>query len=155
MWYPGSPGRLRGRAWHPGPRVWPCSPILEALVEALDRAADAVRPDPFPEFRCLSAALAEALESLSTGGPVAYMETEYFGGAGSQSAVVWAQGQVALGPLQTVTEWANEHLVCVPLAERAINRVLQVLGVYRGHHIDEFEALGLGQFRDTADWAQR
>ena len=61
--------------------------------------------------------------------PVAYVEAEFFGGSGDQSAVVFEQGSVVLEAVQ---------------AEDAINRAMRVLEVEIGSHHDEFAALGPG-----------
>jgi hypothetical protein len=90
---------------------------------------------------------ADALAACSVAGPVAYLEADYFGGAGTQVAQVWDRGEVVLGPL---TDDAR-----LPFsAERVgpISAALCRLGVVRGGCFDEFEAVGLGRHRDTEDW---
>jgi hypothetical protein len=69
---------------------------------------------------------------LSDGGPVAWVEAEYFGGVGEQHAVVWRRG-------------VGEEV-------GTINAALQALGVRRSPDDDEFDTLGLGRHRATADW---
>lgn len=74
---------------------------------------------------------------LSRHGLIAYVEAEFFGGAGEQAHVLFKDG-VGLGsPV---------------IAEGAINQALRHLGVLPGRHHDEFAAVGLGRFRDTDDW---
>jgi hypothetical protein len=68
---------------------------------------------------------------------VAYVEAEYFGGTGGQSAAVWEDGRLVFGPIND---------------ESAINQALRVLGVAQKDAFDEFEALELGKYRDTDDW---
>jgi len=68
---------------------------------------------------------------------IAYVEAEFFGGAGAQAAVVWEEGRLILGPI---------------VAEDAINQALRLLGVLKREHHDEFDALGLDLHRDTDDW---
>ena len=86
-----------------------------------------------------------ARESL--GFPLAYVETNYQGGPGEQSAIVWAGGRIVFGPATTDTGEPR-----TPLLEGAINRALRHLGVERGDVIDEFDALGLGRHRLNEDW---
>ncbi|MEU3625813.1 hypothetical protein BS329_19210 [Amycolatopsis coloradensis] len=62
-------------------------PMTDALFDAVT-IAGAPRPSGFRK-----------LADCSTDGPVAYIEAEYFGGAGSQNAQVWDGRHVALGPL--------------------------------------------------------
>jgi hypothetical protein len=89
------------------------------------------------------------LARWSVGGPVAYVEAEYFGGVGSQRAAVWAGGGLILGPLQVA-----EH---EPFPERGspISQALRRLGGFRGHAVDEFAAVGLPRHRHGSDWISR
>lgn len=41
----------------------------------------------------------KTLAAWSAGGPVAYVEAEYFGGVGEQRAAVWDGGTIVMGPL--------------------------------------------------------
>ncbi|MCR6485526.1 hypothetical protein M8542_22105 [Amycolatopsis sp. OK19-0408] len=86
------------------------------------------------------------LAAVSADGAVAYVEADFFGGSGSQCAQVWNRGEVVLGPLR------------LDVGERPavggspISRALRELGVVRGGHFDEFEAIGLGRHRETDAW---
>lgn len=84
-------------------------------------------------------ALKAALSEMSSGGPVAYIETEYFGGQGAQGATVYNHGQCVFGP---ITNNAG------PISE-----AMRLLGVTAspGHH-DEFEAVGFCRHRNNEDW---
>lgn len=75
--------------------------------------------------------------NISSLAPVAYIEAEFFGGDGGQSALVWSNASRVLGPINS---------------RRAINQALQFLGVQIGNSKDEFDAVGLGKHRDTHDW---
>jgi hypothetical protein len=92
---------------------------------------------------------------LSRGGAVAYVEAEFFGGTGSQAAVVWRDGAVVLPPTVTTDE-PGERGERIELGDPdwAINRALQVLGASAEGAIDEFEAVGLRAHRDTEDWLE-
>lgn len=80
--------------------------------------------------------------------PLAFVQTDYHGGTGSQCAVVWRDGAVSFGPVETV----DTYDTTTPLLEGAINRAVRFLGVERGDARDEFEALGLNVYRDNEDW---
>ena len=96
---------------------------------------------PYQEFYKLSSALAEFGARCSTRGAVAYIETDYWGGEGKQSALLWEGGEVAYGPA---------------LARLGpINDVLRRMGVERGENHDEFDAVGLGRYRDNEDWIKQ
>ncbi|MEV6718058.1 hypothetical protein AB0M48_39140 [Lentzea sp. NPDC051208] len=85
------------------------------------------------------------LAEWSSRGPVAVVDAEYFGGTGSQRAEVWDQGRRVLGPL--VREEDDPAPDVSP-----ISQALRWLGVVKGEHHDEFDAVGLGRHRVTADW---
>jgi hypothetical protein len=78
-------------------------------------------------------------ERLSQGRTLAYIEAEFFGGAGAQACVVFTDGSQVGQPL---------------VSEKAINQALQILGVSKGSAFDEFEAVGLGAHRDTDAWLE-
>jgi len=88
-------------------------------------------------FEKLSPAVEQWAQRISSDGLIAYIEAEFFGGDGSQSAVVWSGGSRVIGPIHS-----ND----------AINQALRFLGVQVGDAHDEFDAVGLGQHRDTHDW---
>ena len=75
--------------------------------------------------------------SVSNKIKVAYVEAEFFGGRGMQASVIFE----------------NEKIVSEPkLSINAINLALQYLGVSKLNFFDEFDALGLGKYRDTEKW---
>ncbi len=73
-------------------------------------------------------------------GRVAYVETEYFGGNGVQSAAVWERGAIAFGPKQADVG--------------PINEALRLLGVERTNAKDEFDTVGLGRHRGNKGWIE-
>jgi hypothetical protein len=81
--------------------------------------------------------LLKLCEELSNKAALAYIEAEVFGGAGVQAHALFSEGK-AIGQ--------------VVVSENAINEALRFLGVTRGEAHDEFEAVGLGQHRDTDRW---
>jgi hypothetical protein len=83
---------------------------------------------------------------------LAYVETDYFGGIGSQSGIAWAEGRVMFGPIRTTTSWEEGRHVAPPLLEEAINQTVRRIGVERGSVRDEFDALGLGRHRSNESW---
>ena len=90
-------------------------------------------------------------KAFSVKAPLAYVETEYFGGAGFQGAVVWANGQMIFGPALTGD---GEDFQTDDLPDGAINIALRKLGVLRGNSHDEFDAIGLGKHRDNESWIE-
>ncbi|MFI6494367.1 hypothetical protein [Streptomyces sp. NPDC050564] len=88
----------------------------------------------------------KVLADWSAGGPVAYVEAEYFGGVGEQRAVVWDGGTIVLGPLHV------EEGQPFPPAGSPISRALRRLGVVAGAGEDEFSAVGLDRHRHREGW---
>ncbi|MFE9691966.1 hypothetical protein [Micromonospora sp. NPDC005806] len=89
--------------------------------------------------------LSELLARWSRQGPVAYLEAEFAGGLGHQSAVVWLGGEVSWGP-------CFDRALDRPRGEWPINAALARLGAEPGPWIDAFAELGLHLERDTAGW---
>lgn len=98
---------------------------------------------PHDDLALLSAALERVIRDASHGAQLAYIETDYFGGIGTQSAIGWENGAVACGPFGS-----NSN-------ERPINTVLAWMGTIAYPGSDEFDALTLGRFRDTHSTAER
>jgi hypothetical protein len=93
-------------------------------------------------------------KQLGVNKPVAYVETEYFGGLGTQAAVVWDRGEITLGPHLLDTDSFQRGRNMPAMSESPINRALRYLGVHRGDARDEFEAIGLHRGRENDDWLQ-
>lgn len=106
-------------------------PISKQMIDPDEQASG------IAEFYGLTDHLRQWAADVSSKFRIAYIETEYFGGTGGQSAAIWEGGQLVLGPLVTAD---------------AINQVLRLLGAVRGRAADEFEAIGLGRYRSNEDW---
>jgi hypothetical protein len=83
--------------------------------------------------------VADALVDLSLEGPIAYVETEYFGGIGDQAAAVYRDGQRIYAEGMIDLDDPRHG------GEGNINDALALLGVVAGEGEDEFDALGLGR----------
>ena len=100
--------------------------------------------DVFPDiFVLLNTAIIRMLEEHSRQGKLAYVETDYAGGVGTQSAILYENGRLKFPPIYT-----EDFKRWTPIEERAINIVLKELGVYKLSGKDEFDSIGLGGFRD-------
>jgi hypothetical protein len=120
-----------------------------SLLPMTDALFDAVTVAGTPHldgFWQAPAGFGRVLAACSANGPVAYVEAEYFGGAGEQSAMVWDGGQVVLRHLHLAEK------APIPAVGTPISQALRRLGVTKGDHQDEFDAVGLGRHRDTTDW---
>jgi hypothetical protein len=106
---------------------------------------------PYAELERLTSSEASVFAESSLAGPLGYVETEYFGGTGSQAAVLWERGRVTLGPLRFETIWDESTQAVRELGTPAINAVLAKLGVSKRPGEDEFDALGLGRLRSMPE----
>jgi hypothetical protein len=81
----------------------------------------------------------------SQGAGISYLETEYFGGVGEQSAVLWQNGVLILGPLTMSSD--GGAVGRRPRTLWPINAVLRGLGLRAEEGHDEFDAIGLSAYR--------
>jgi len=119
---------------------WQAIPLEDDLYELIAAAyADVVKPDALD---MAPAGLMEALaEATSPGAVLAYVETEYFGGTGGQSAVAFAAGRQVFAPARSKG------------ASGPINSALRAIGVERTGSQDEFDTIGLGARRTMDDYS--
>lgn len=123
-----------------------------SMLPMTDEYFDAVSVPDAPGvdgFWKMPAGFGSSLAACSERGPVAYVEADYFGGAGTQSAQVWHGGTVVLGPLRLAV---GER---PPSDGSPISQALRALGVRRGLRLDEFDAVRLGRYRWTEEWLVR
>ncbi|MDM4721443.1 hypothetical protein QTQ03_18225 [Micromonospora sp. WMMA1363] len=119
--------------------------LVQELTGALPDFSVAERGAAHPFHLALVPPLADAFRRWSHRGPVAYLEAEFAGGIGRQSAVVWLGGAVSWGP-------RFDDTFDGPRTGWPINAALVELGVELGAWIDPFAELGLHVERDTAGW---
>lgn len=145
----GSAGALRAAVSHlPAAVLVPLAQDL-ALVPMTDELFDAVTDGTTQNvlgFWALPGGFDRELTSWSSAGPVGYVEADFFGGVGSQRSALWVAGELVFGPLHV---GPGEPF---PPEGSPIAQMLARLGVERDGHRDEFEAIGLGRHRETADW---
>jgi hypothetical protein len=134
------------------PQQYGFVPISHALIEVLAQTFAEAPSNAYGECLGLVPPLIAFASHLSHQLPLAYIETEYFGGIGQQSALVWHDGQVVLGPLLIDTSDTTSPKPLPPLSDFPINQVLHRLGVQPADALDEFEALGLHQHRFNDVW---
>lgn len=137
----------------PGARVFelfpgaplPVLPLDEAVHEALHAAygtGNWIEDGPL-----LSSSDLAFAAKASRGAALAYVETDYFGGAGRQCAVLWRDGAVVLKPTAMDADTGRNR----PRSLWPINMALKGLGVVARGGGDEFTALGLDRWRHTED----
>ena len=83
---------------------------------------------------------------------LSYIETDYFGGVGTQSAIVYENG-IAKNPLKTENQWNTEKQCYFQIPESiwAINTIWKKMGVICQTQKDEFDSIRLGFYRHTED----
>lgn len=138
-----------------GPTVTELGDSLQSPVVALDQSfallpwtsrdqagpRGVAAPSELVMFEYLDDELLQGLTRISHQGPVAYVEAEFFGGQGEQSAAVLHRGAVQW-VRQGGGEWPGSP----------ISQALRQIGVVAAGGKDEFDTLGLGRHRRTHDW---
>jgi len=76
-------------------------------------------------------------------GALVYIETDYFGGTGTQAAQAWDAGKAVLDPPHLT---GGEPRPACHLPGATTTRTT------KGNYFDEFDAVGLGRQCDTGDW---
>jgi hypothetical protein len=137
------------------PQSFSIVPMTPEFFDDITELADLKKPDPYVGFERLSSGTEMALREFSVLGPIGYIETDYFGGVGSQAAIAWNGGRILIGPCLTTTFWDGLSFVSRPPGERAINLILGELGVRAVGKLDRFDSLGLGNHRGRSESRDR
>ena len=114
--------------------------MTEELCEEIADKFPSESEAPWDGFMMLTDCVAELAKYISRLTPVAYVEAEYFGGTGGQSAIVWDKAEIKLGPVSAEIG--------------PINQALKFLGATVQSAHDEFEAVGLNRKRHMEDWIE-
>lgn len=109
-------------------------PLNETDLHALSLSS----PIYVEGFTYLSEQLMEVMAMFSRNSIMAYVETDYFGGAGEQGAVAYTNGVLRYSPRVA--------------PHGPINDVLHLFGVFVPRGGDAFEAVGLGKKRTNEDY---
>jgi hypothetical protein len=119
-------------------------PVTPGLISALSAGRERDER-PFKSVSYLTLALAEVLAKASAI-PVAFVDAEYFGGRGTQAAVVWEGGR----PILEAS--VPDDMGPLPPEGGPIDKALRLLGAVAKNGEDEFDSVGLNRFRRTEDW---
>lgn len=100
-------------------------------------------------FRYFSPSIYELMRQVSHNGKLAYIETDYIGGIGSQSAILFENEIIKIKPHKTESFWdeKSNNYIHKPEGDKAINIVLNELGIYKVNGKDEFDSIGLANYR--------
>ncbi|MGW1989302.1 hypothetical protein [Embleya sp. NPDC001921] len=122
----------------------------QLLEEPAGRPTSQDGVGPGQPFTVMSPAFEQTLSDWSRGGPIAYVEADFHGGDGYQTAAVWRTGVKAWGP-------AHTRDFTGPREDWPINAALALLDVVpsgsevASHH-DLFLEAGLGGEQDMDGW---
>jgi hypothetical protein len=121
--------------------------LLDELeIELADAIDTSSRAPSSEEFSYLTHSLHGLLCELSRRTPAAYIETNYFGGDGSQSGAAYVDGSQIASLSDRKTPSDRDDNSSWP-----INRALSHLGIRTTIFGDAFDKLGLGRFRSIDD----
>ncbi len=106
--------------------------LTNALLEDITELFDV--PDAFcyPELDFFTVAADQFLQQYSFRAKLAYIETDYFGGVGTQAGVLYENGRIAIEPRS---------------GDGTVNLLLKELGVWCVPGKDAFDSLNLGRYR--------
>ncbi len=105
--------------------------LLDDIAELMETESESGEPC-FPELDYFDVSVKELMERYSFRTKLAYIETDYFGGFGTQSGVLYENGKIAVAPKS---------------GEGTINALLKELGIWRTSDKDEFDMLELWKYR--------
>ncbi|EMY60592.1 hypothetical protein LEP1GSC203_0382 [Leptospira terpstrae serovar Hualin str. LT 11-33 = ATCC 700639] len=89
------------------------------------------------DYSNLTVKLFSILMQYSKIDKIGYIEAEYFGGSGSQSAILFDDGVVIFESISK---------------QNSINKLLKKIGVKKKLFQDRFDYIGLNKFRKTEEW---
>lgn len=125
--------------------------IIPLDEQRLDAIAMSVEP-AIDGFTYLTRLMAEEI-AAALSGPTLYVETDYFGGIGRQSAAYFENGQLMWWGAES-NEVPSARSSLATLYDKTanngkspINEGLRRLGVVRSEECDEFDRIGLQRFR--------
>ncbi len=107
--------------------------MTDKLLRDVEELAEISDEIVFPGLDRFTEAVRELMERYSFHTKLAYIETDYFGGAGTQGGLLYENGSAAVAPQVS--------------GAGVINALLSELGVRCGSGKDEFDSLGLSKYR--------
>jgi len=139
-------GKFKGAILCPLVQDFALLPITDDLVRELKAYNADTKPALARPIEHISDGLHALAIDVSHNGPVAYVNTYYFGGRGGQDALVWDKGSLRFSPASPGYEqnWPNSP----------ISQALRIIGVVVEQGMDEFDTVGLGKHRETHRWAK-
>lgn len=109
-------------------------PMTEILYDEINKFKIS---DDIGSFTYMSENMETVILKIIENNCVGYIEAEYFGGEGGQTALLWENGK-------------RSRLL--DFCQDAINSILKHLGIIASGDLDEFDTIGLGRHRHLEDW---
>ncbi|MDE6052222.1 MAG: hypothetical protein K2G55_00365 [Lachnospiraceae bacterium] len=106
--------------------------LTNALLDDITELYDVPDEFCFPELDYFTVAAEQLLQQYSFRTKLAYVETDYFGGVGTQAGVLYENGRISIEPRS---------------GDGTINLLLKELGVWCRPGKDAFDSLNLGRYR--------
>lgn len=106
--------------------------LFDDIIELYGEPGEAVYREIYPELTYFTEAIAEILQRYSFHTRLAYIETDYCGGVGTQAGLLYENGRMIIEPQS---------------GEGTINTLAKELGVKCMAGNDEFDSLNLGRYR--------
>lgn len=106
--------------------------VTDTLLDEIDEFIDIPVDFSYSELDYLSTTLEYVLKQYSLHTQLAYLETDYAGGVGTQAGMLYENGKVCIAPHS---------------GKGIINRLLRELGIRCLPGKDEFDTLNLGKYR--------
>lgn len=129
-------------------------PMNDELFDYITENSDFKKDDiPTNNFTYSNSSTFGFLCEISNDIPIGYIETDYFGGTGTQAAVLFDKGEVH--SLYFTDDTLQSKSNTLPEQKRAINIILEKLGVTKQNYYDEFAAIGLSDFRNNGGMIEK
>lgn len=100
--------------------------LNDNLFDDIEELYDLQNTCDYPHLKYLTDSVIEFLKVNSFKGQLLYMETDYFGGYGTQAGVIFENGDIKCEPMH---------------GDRTVNHLLRLLGVRKQLLKDEFDTL--------------
>ena len=117
----------------------PCVSLIPLTEDLFDEINNFSATECLFNFEYLTTKSEDEILTMVTDITLAYVEAEYFGGQGGQSAIIWKNGK-------RDSEFIRDS--------QSINKVLKSFGVIAEANKDEFDTVGLSRHRHTRDWLE-
>ena len=110
--------------------------LTDELLDDMTELSDLENEWDCPEMMFFTKTVFQIMQRYSKNTILAYIETDYFGGTGTQAGVLFENGKIVIEPTKE---------------EKIINKILHRLGVYKEKDKDEFDSLSLRNYRRMYD----